>query len=259
MREDMCKVIVERPRKHKGGDADATRRRNDFDGPQFLGIRAGYTYRALNENLSPLRRYLRAQVGRPWDKVYGEIAAGIDRRNTVQQHVYQHIDDFIAVQVQVHGDELVDLRRRSYWRNDRRLSQELYVDPRTGIIRRNEHYRARTREKAERDRLRQAQIHARRRVVDRGTLLLLLEGAWFEVHVEPLPAIQIVETVVQGRTRRTRVPDRRFDVVLKVKTSLEEHVDERQDMYGCRGVYAVAKRQLSRKELRAHGLRGQGY
>jgi hypothetical protein len=30
-------------------------------------MRAGYGYRSLNENLAPLRRYLRAQLGRPWD------------------------------------------------------------------------------------------------------------------------------------------------------------------------------------------------
>jgi hypothetical protein len=46
MREDMSKVIVERPRKYKGNDAEAVRRRNDFDGPEFLGIRAGYGYRS---------------------------------------------------------------------------------------------------------------------------------------------------------------------------------------------------------------------
>jgi hypothetical protein len=42
MRADMAKVIVERPRKYNGNDAAAVRRRDDFDGPQFLGIRAGY-------------------------------------------------------------------------------------------------------------------------------------------------------------------------------------------------------------------------
>ena len=56
-----------------------------------LGMRAGYGYRGLNENLAPLRRYLHAQIGRPWNKVFSEICAGIDRRNTVQQHIHQHI------------------------------------------------------------------------------------------------------------------------------------------------------------------------
>ena len=41
MREDMYKVIVERPRRGKDGDAAAARLRNDFDGPVRLGMRAG--------------------------------------------------------------------------------------------------------------------------------------------------------------------------------------------------------------------------
>lgn len=254
MREDMAKVLVERPRKHKGGDAEAARRRNDFDGPEFLGIRAGYTYRALNENLSPLRRYLRAQVGRPWSKVYSEIASGIDRRNTVQQHICQHLDDFIAIQVGILGDRLIDLRGQRYRNNDT-IGQELYVDPRTGLIRHNQRYRSWKREEAERNRLRQAEIRLRRRVIDSRTQLLLLEGAWFAVHVESLPAVQIVETVVEGCVCRKRMADRCFDVVMKQKTSLEEHADERMHLYGSRFVYAVAKRQLSRREIKAHDLR----
>jgi hypothetical protein len=109
MRTDMFKVIVERPRGYKGSESRADRRRDDFEGPHRLGMRAGYGYRALNENLRPLQRYLRSQVGRPWNKVYSEIARTIDRRNTVQQHVYQHIEDFVAVKVAWKDGNLVDL------------------------------------------------------------------------------------------------------------------------------------------------------
>ena len=112
MREDMYKVIVERPRRGKEGDAIAARLRKDFDGPTRLGMRAGYGRPILNENLAPLRRYLHAQLGRPWNKVFSEICAGIDRRNTVQQHIHQHIRDFIAIDVEVRDGRLVDLAER---------------------------------------------------------------------------------------------------------------------------------------------------
>jgi hypothetical protein len=81
MREDMYKVIVERPRRGKDGYAAAARLRNDHSGPTRLRTRAGYGYHSLNENLTPLRGYLRAQFGRPWDKVFSEICANIDRRS----------------------------------------------------------------------------------------------------------------------------------------------------------------------------------
>ena len=162
MREDMYKVIVERPRRYKECSARAARRRNDLDGPVQLGMRVGYGYRSLNENLEPLRRYLHAQIGRPWNKVFKEICAGIDRRNTVQQHIHQHIRDFIAIDVAVREGQLVDLADRTPlgWR------QDLYVDPRTGLIRRNRHSRSWRHREAERRAREQAAIAARRRVLE---------------------------------------------------------------------------------------------
>src|ERR1700742_529715 len=112
MREDMYKVIVERPRRGKSRGGPAARLRNDLEGPMRLATRAGYHYRELNENLAPLRRFLRSQVGRPWNKVFSEICAGIDRRNTVQQHIHQHIHGFIAVDVGVYDGQWVDLGNR---------------------------------------------------------------------------------------------------------------------------------------------------
>lgn len=45
--------------------------------------------------------------------MFSEICAGIDGRNTVQQHILQHIDDFIAINVDIRADgELVDLGGR---------------------------------------------------------------------------------------------------------------------------------------------------
>src|SRR5258706_4465295 len=170
MREDMYKVIVERPRRGKEGDATAARLREDFDGPNGLGMRAGYGYRSLNENLAPLRRDLHAQIGRPWDKVFSEVCAGIDRRNTVQQHIHQHIRDFIAIDVDVREGQLIDLATRWGFRGrGSGLFQGLYVDPRTGLIRQNKNYRPWRRSIAEHRRREQAEVAARRRKVDERT------------------------------------------------------------------------------------------
>lgn len=253
MREDMFKVIVERPRRYKGADAQAARWRDDIEGPQYLGMRAGYGYRALNENLNPLRRYLRSQVGRPWSKVYSEIAENIDRRNTVQQHIYQHIDDFIAVQVELREDgRLVDLNQR--YGSGGEVTQELYVDPRTALIRVNKKYRSWKQRRDERKQAQQAGIDARRPVIDPETQLLQLAGEWFEVQVAPLPPGSVTVIVVDGQEKRSKL-ESRFDVVLKRKTSRFEEEKERSRLYGSEALYAVAKRQLSRRELRVHGLR----
>ena len=240
MRADMFKVIVERPRhRWKSGDGGARRLRNDIDGPAWLRTRAGYGDRGLNENLAPLRRYLRAQVGRPWSKVFGEISANIDRRNTVQQHIYEHIDGFIASQVELRDGQLVDLKQR--WRfpaGGAGITQELYVDPRTGLVRINDRYRAWKSPFVEQRERQQAEIAKRRRVVDEHTLLLLLDDIWYRVGVEALSA------------------ESHYDVVLHHKVSRAKPDNRRQceHLYGSATLYAVSKQQLSRRELKAHGL-----
>jgi hypothetical protein len=247
MRADMFKVLVERPRhRWKSGDGSARRLRNDIDGPAWLRTRAGYGARALNENLAPLRRYLRSQVGRPWTKVLSEICANIDRRNTVQQHIYQHIDDFIAIQVEIRNGRPLDLkgqRRFPSWGDG--IHQPLYVDPRTGLIRINERHRTGKSPLVEQRERQQAGIAKRRRVIDEHTLLLLLDDIWYRIQVEALPEM------------RNRVSaESRHDVILRRQVSRAEPDDRRQceHLYGSAALYAVGKQQLSRRELKAHRL-----
>jgi len=209
-------------------------------------MRAGYGYRDLNENLNPLRRYLRAQVGRPWNKVYSEIAENIDRRNTVQQHIYQHLAAFVAIKVTRRNGQLVDLTRDlAAWRSGA-LWQELYVDPRTGLLRVNEDYDSCRRDSSERARAQQAKIDARRRVLDELTQLHLLDGEWYEVRLARLPA-------------SVRPADALFDVVMKrAVPPAGKDLRERQRLYGSHQVYAVSKRQLSRREKKRHRLEMTG-
>jgi hypothetical protein len=258
MREDMYKVIVERPRRWKGRDAIAARLRDDFDGPMRLGMRAGYGYRELNENLAPLRRYLHAQIGRPWDKVFSEVCAGIDRRNTVQQHIHQHIRDFIAIDVGVREGQLVDLAARwGFIARDSGISQELYVDPRTGLIRLNRKYRSWRHGIAEHRRRELAQIAMRRRVVDECTFLLLLDDIWFRVETDVLPRERLVESVVDGNPQRRVAADFRYDVVLRRHISRASSSDRQQceHLYGSGDLYAVSKRQIPSREIKTHRLR----
>lgn len=259
MRRDMYKVIVERPRAWKGGYEQAARLRDDYDGPTHLGMRAGYGYRDLNENLAPLRRYLLSQVGRPWDKVFSEICAGIDRRNTVQQHIHQHIDDFIAIRVGIRDDELVDLCEHGWFRPGfTGIRQQLFVDPRSGLIRVNKKYRDWRNvhsSYAVRKKHEQAELDARRRVLDERTVLLRLNDLWFEVKLAELPAGREVVSVVHGRQRTKVIVESRYDAVLRRETSRSVHGDERQRVYGSGDLYAVSKRQLSKREIKVHGLR----
>src|ERR1700744_6407841 len=108
MRHDMFEVIVERPRVNSGARYPRpTRRRANESArldPERLPFRAGMKplgadhsdEKYLNENLAPLRRYLERQVNRPWNKVWSEICERLKPASTVQQHVRDHIGDFVA-------------------------------------------------------------------------------------------------------------------------------------------------------------------
>jgi hypothetical protein len=53
--------------------------------------------KGFSDHLGPLERYLRSQVGRPWNKVYSEIAAHIRPSNALQQHILSHLFGYVEL------------------------------------------------------------------------------------------------------------------------------------------------------------------
>ena len=110
MREDMFKVIVERPRLFRRRALRIKSRYDRLPDRTKVGMKRaaqeqrGWT-KGLNENLAPLRRYLWKQRGRAWDDVYSEICSRLDTRSTVKQHVRDHLEDLIVL------NDLENLRR----------------------------------------------------------------------------------------------------------------------------------------------------
>ena len=140
MREDMDKVLVERPRlglrisKMKGHRRDW--RKDPEQAVKRVSVRRGRQTKHFNEHLGPLRRFLQRCVGRPWDKVYSELRARVNPKNAVQLHILQHVDDYVVTRAERRGKDVYDLAgfgpRRPLYRGPR---ERFYVDPRTGILR----------------------------------------------------------------------------------------------------------------------------
>jgi hypothetical protein len=110
MRSDMSKIIVKRPRAYRGCRArkapryprKAVSRRGCVKGdtqnenaPYTESMGRSYREKSLNENLSPLFRYLLKQVGRPWSTVYREICTFVKVRSAVQMHILQHVNQYV--------------------------------------------------------------------------------------------------------------------------------------------------------------------
>jgi len=248
MREDMDKVIVERPRRGGGVQGDGRNWRNSRERGSHLGMQCGYSHpKRLNENLAPLKRWLHKQVHRPWDKVYAELCSGIDRRSTVQAHIFQHIDDFV-VRDAVMRDGEVRVRPRR-WGGDLHIplrdaaSVELFVHPVTGILLPN-----RARLKARRNWAANKPKAVMGRIVISDSIEWhLVDDCWFEVRLAPFPESKQIGAKEEKRydVLRGCLVTRRGVCHAPAGTAC------RQVTYAQDFVYAVAKRQLSRREVRA--------
>ena len=245
MRKDMSKVIVERPRVGRswaGKKPGRTRVVTDDDGEPLRTskgsarepVRGAVKTKGLNENLNPLKRYLAAQVGRPWNKVYAEISQHLKPTSTVQQHVRDHLEDFVAVKTRMKAGKVMVAPR---FGGERPLDEDwsyFYVHPRTGLLRKNDkrlnYQRARklARERAA------AELAQRMRVVDAKTQLHLFNGAWWEVKLAKTNPAGLNADVVRSAKLSKLAPD---------------------VIYGRHGVYAVDKRQLSKAEMKRLKLR----
>jgi hypothetical protein len=248
MREDMYKVIVERPR--KGGLNDGARQfRNDDERGGKIGMKQGYHSRkGLNENLAPLKRWLASQVNRPWDKVYAELCANIDRRNTVQEHIFAHIDGFVERNIKlIDGDLYVQEGWRMRFIPLKGSQVELYVHPRTGLLLRNRHYVSWSRQHKNQQAAKTMTQVDERRVVSSRLHLRKLDGVWYAVTLADRPTPEEVNFPDgQSKWKITKVWDA---VERKLVTCEVKRWQAPEEL-----IYAKHKRQLSGAELRQYQL-----
>ena len=247
MRSDMFKIIVERPRRGRtrtGSDYPrghlknvwSGRRKPDFEAAPCTESMGGhYAHKELNENLAPLVRFLRANVGRPWNKVRSEIAAQLSCKSAVQKHVFDHLRGYVKQDVRLDGKVVLAKEWHGY---EPLVSQggwmRFYVCPRTGL-------------------LRLAPLVARkrppaaspgdRRILSPERELRLIAGLWYEVALAVIPA---TEAARQGCC----------DVVENIALGSAAY-QARAAIHPLwlSGRYAVSKRQLNGREIARYGLR----
>jgi hypothetical protein len=239
MRTEMHKVICEEPR-HGGGRDRQSRRANMplEDRPKFEGMMRPHVNRKwFGEHLGPLRRWLRSQVGRPWNDVYSEACKVIKPDSVVRNHIKFHLLEMVERNTFMHaGKVCVTSTRRQGGiipLSDLYGPSWFYVHPETGIfaampVRPRQRWRD---DAAERRALTQ------RRLSD-GHRLIKLDGIWFACRLQAFPA--------EFKSHDSPV---RYD--------LAHHrligPGHGYKLYG-EDAFCAAKRQLSRRELRRFGL-----
>jgi hypothetical protein len=226
MRDDMAKVIVERPRyNHRAGaKPKGTLKRWQKVPPEDWWTSESIAPRPrtkwLKENLRPLFRFLNGSVGRPWNKVHQEMSEHVSSDNAVQAHIWTHIGQHVCIKPMVVNGELFSTRGHP-------LYEDLYVDPGTGILRRNKRPWPRwffPQPAPTPEPIRSIDMGACRRA-------MLLDGLWYEVQLAPVPPN----------------PTGIYDAVLR-KTWGTFASGRLRELYGS-WCYAIRKRQLNSKEI----------
>lgn len=190
MRYDMSEVIVERPRLRFPGIGSAYPRahlknpwRNNLeDSPRIESMRGHYGDKWPSENLRPLVRFLRSNVGRPWNKVHAEIAARISCSSAVQKHVLDHLRGYVSERVWLEGKTVFAFER---WGRPRPLTSigmnfHFYVCPKSGLLKLAPMMKRKERYKQPQD--------PNRRALPNGIELRRIAGIWYEVKFEKLVA-----------------------------------------------------------------------
>lgn len=146
MRDDMAKVVTERPRRgHRNESRKTTGGRirsydpdREYDEPTRLPVardrQYGFKAKEFSDLINPLKRYLRSCIGKPWSKVHSELSQKLDRRSTSGSHIWDHVMREIETDCYIGEDRLAYSNKRTYRVSERPIVG-LYVHPKTGLIR----------------------------------------------------------------------------------------------------------------------------
>lgn len=174
----MAKVVTERPRRGHSNPSMKTAKKirpAEFDGddhgstraPVSRGRQHGWNAKEFSDLIGPLKKFLRAQVGRPWNKINSEISKTLDKRSMAGRHILEHVGWEVAKNCELRADgKIYDLSRSTH--AHLYLVTGLYVHPRTGLLCLADKVK-RVRKPKPVDLIQ----------LDDGTSLRLLEGIWF--------------------------------------------------------------------------------
>lgn len=243
----MHKVICERPRRHSYGSWPYTRQSKvPLDTlPRYQSMRGAHPRRKeFGENLSPLRRWLLAQVGRPWNAVYSEACQVIKPDSVVRNHIKFHLLAMVERHTFLKDGEVCCLVGEYFgWPGNvapiASCHGMFYVNPTTGVL-------CLTPPQAHNSPrialIRRQMTPARSnrcRWVTKTKAFIKCKGCWFECEMRPIT---------------------RGDGFQEFDFTEHRHVSrmDAEQIYG-RPAFCAAKRQLSHKELREHGLKNEAF
>lgn len=239
----MSKVVIERPRSGGGVKSPKGEKRRDQRIPWEEKPRSEKIDRKWNQSwytkhltdvLGPLYGYLLKNVGRPWDAVYHDICQHLRRENVAQDHIRDHVDDFVEKNVIIIDGVPCRLPDEypldSYGRFDK-----LYVHPKTGLLCR-----------VKRQQRRWKPAPPRYIKVDESHICLKLEGLWY--------LVEVVSFTPSYQTQISKIGNHTFyfSAFVPVDDLILGSIRYGDDVVRKYGGYyrSVSKKQMSKKEIK---------
>ncbi len=269
MREDMGKVITERPRNNSRDRSrqKGIRKRDSKlpleDHPKRAPLREkGGKNKQFTDVLGPLRGFVFRQIGRPFSKVFAEISKVLRPTGLSGSHAQDHLWDMLVTKVVIRDGKPYHSDARGGYRKDSEgyrpieyegsFSDVAYVDPRDGIVKRapkgltfNQRFKQQVEIKPKGIWLNENDNKYYRKLFD----------CWFEITVKPL--------IDSPQNNKYYLNYDNSDVVLdylakkeNVKYTIFPIIRSNWELTNFHGkpVRAIAKRQLSSNEIKNLGL-----
>lgn len=240
MRQDMAKVIVERPRWFRRGVVNkpiGRQKRQELsdEAPKRQGMKHGWmNHKELNEHLQPLRRYLYSQVGRAWNDVHRDMCRRIKPSNAVQSHLLDHVRQYVVVNAIWIDGEPHDLKGRKLPNVN---SEALFiVHPETGILEALPKLK-KYRHVPPPSRYEQVPVSTTRKLVK-------VHGIWWEVDFQKVSVCRKIGMYSSCYTDLLLSKDPKY-----AKSFGEVSYWELLSEWGA-GMVAVSRRQLNKNEIR---------
>jgi hypothetical protein len=251
MREDMYKVVINRPR-HASRYATKAKLRylGDHDVPSRMTGKQIFRYKKkaitkhFSDHVMPLKRYLFSQRGRKWDDVFSEICAQLDTGSTVKMHVHEHIDGFILRKVRIDEDGVYRGCGSWHYNLDTpdRWWPDLYVCPIDGRVKETKVLLVKlglvsAREKRRLNSKKTSTLKDSFRRLNETEFLVLCDGIWYRFETSAPPRSPYGYPVSDHSIRNEL---RNYRTIEHPQWTL------------------ISKKQLSSKVLKKHGLRNGG-
>lgn len=275
MRNDMGKVIIERPRygmriKQPKGSKKNTPKIDLEDQPKNEKIRRKWISnwndsKRSTDVLGPLAGYVRKQIGRPFSKVFSEISKVLRPTGLTGSHAQDHLWRMLITKVVIdeqgrpcHSDmpRFKDKKENIYLPIiSTKYSDIAYVDPRDGII------KASPKERTFKKKLEIPYVIWEEKNEDGAIGYKQIKGIWYEITFEKVRKQKKTEVKTMTYSKMKFYRDvetitNPSDCLLKTTSIVFGLKDsDLYSLYGTNKYVGISKRQLNKKEIKKFGLK----